>query len=73
MPRLWPASELRFGDPTILIWPAWDVDQPDWLTDSRVIGRWEKIPRDPALVIEALAMIRKRLEAESEEQRRIHG
>ena len=70
MPRLYPADEPRFGDPVILIWPAWDADKPDWLCDSRVLGRYEKIPRDPDLVMEALTQIRARLEREVEEMSR---
>lgn len=56
--------------PRVNVWPmwAWQVGRsadPDWLTDSRVLGRLIELPaKDGASGIAAMADIRRTLEAE---------
>jgi hypothetical protein len=56
--------------PRVIVWPmfAWKGDEsidPDWLTDSRVLGRAIELPaKDGAEGLAALLGIRRRLERE---------
>lgn len=67
LPRFYPAAEAQ-PMVMVMVWPLFDERKlPDWVTDSRLLGRWEPIPANPYAAMEALDALRKRLEHEQEE------